>query len=458
MDKLFRLKISPVNQYFIGLAFNILFIIILLGSNTSYANLQLPEGRYSENLWKGTDVLTYVVPARNFLQYGIFGNGNSPDYHRTIGYPLFLAGSMKIFGKDALYFYFFFQAALFAFIYPALSRIAGILFKDSQSNIAVPAFLFFLVSGTYISMVPVILTDLFFAVIFTIGLCFGLEAIFKKSWKYLILHILFIGYAAQVRPLLSVYPIINFFILLLVAKEYLILKNRKIQLFLIVSTISLLWLCNAPSIRNYINHRLSDPSDVLSNNMLDYLAKDVLNYKGEQSTYLVMKKKVNNVTNISEIVKLKKKLAIEVFRKYPVTTIIQLGYNAGINLIEPHWMLATKYYGYHYMDIASIGHMPLKKSNFGLIIFTTFVFINIVLWILFSFSLVYFIRSGKSMVLIPIIILIFYFIIPTFMSGQGSRMRLPAEGLMVLCTFYYLEQKLFPKTSCDAEDKRLGYN
>jgi hypothetical protein len=109
MDKLFRLKLSPLNQYFIGLAFNILFIIILLSSNTSYSNLQLPEGRYSENLWKATDVLTYVFPARKFLQYGFFGIGDSPDYHRTIGYPLFLAGSIKIFGKDALYFIFFFK-------------------------------------------------------------------------------------------------------------------------------------------------------------------------------------------------------------------------------------------------------------------------------------------------------------------------------------------------------------
>jgi hypothetical protein len=307
-------------------------------------------------------------------------------------------------------------------------------------------------------MVPVILSDLFFAVIFTIGLCFGLEAIFRKSWKYLILHILFIGYAAQVRPLLSVYPIINFFILLLVAKDYLILKNRTIQLFLIVSTISLLWLCNAPSIRNYINHRLSDPTDVLSNNMFDYLAKDVLNRKGEQSTYLLMKNEVDNVKNISEIVRLKKKLAIEVFRKYPVTTIIQLGYNAGINLFEPYWIIAAKYYGYHYMDVESIRHMPLKKSNLVLIIFSFFVFINIVLWILFSCSLLYFFRSEKIMTLIPIIILFFYFVIPTFMSGQGCRMRLPAEGLMVLCTFYYLEQKLITKTYCDADDKRSGYN
>jgi hypothetical protein len=307
-------------------------------------------------------------------------------------------------------------------------------------------------------MVPVILSDLFFAVIFTIGLCFGLEAIISKSWKYLIFHILLIGYAAQVRPLLSLYPIINLFILTLVAKEHLILNNRKIYLFFIVSTISLLILCNAPSIRNYTNHKLFDPTDVLSNNMFDYLAKDVLNRKGEESTYLELRKRLDSATSISDIVKLKKTLAMEVFKKYPITTVYQIGYNAGINLFEPDWMIGAKYFGYYHMNIASTKHMLLKKSVLVFLMFTAFVIINIISWILFSFSIGYFIKSEKSIMLIPIIILIFYFIIPTFMSGQGSRMRLPAEGLMVLCIFYYLEQKFHPKTSGDAEHNLLRYN
>jgi hypothetical protein len=393
LEKIFRIRISLADQYVIGLVFNILYILILLSNQTSFANLQLPEGSYSGNLWKQTDVLTYVYPAKNFLQCGIFGIGTLPDYHRTIGYPLFWAGSIRVFGDNALYYVFFFQAVIFAFIYPALTRIANILFKEDQTSIAVPSFVFFLVSGTYISMVPVILTDLYFTVFFTLGLWFGLEAIVKKSWNYLILHILFIGYTAQVRPLLSLYPIINLFILMAVAKEYLSLKIFKVQIFLITSTVLLLILCNAPSLRNYINYRFIEPTDILSINMFNYLAKDVLNREGKKTEYQMMLTKVDNVKDISEKANLMKKLSIEVFRNYPLTTLTQLLYNAASNLFEPHWILATKFSGYFYMDVVTNKHMPLKKSPLVLLIFIFFLIVNIFLWVLFGFSLVYYIKS-----------------------------------------------------------------
>jgi len=441
------MRITPVNMYFIGVVVNLLYITILLCNPTSSANLQLPEGRYSENLWKQTDVLTYVYPARNFLHNGTIGYGSLPDYHRTTGYPLFLAGSIKLFGVYSLPVIFFLQALIFAGIYPALARIAAILFKDGQYSLMVPPFLFLLMFGTYIAMVPVVLTDLFFTAVFTFGLWCGLEAVLRKDWKYLLLHILLIGYAAQVRPLLSLYPLINLLLLMAVAKEHLTFRTTKIQLFLAVATVSLLVLCNAPSIRNYLNHGIVEPTDIVANNMFYYLAKDALTRNGEQSTYQLMKHRVDSVTVVPERVNLKEKLAITVFKKYPLTTLTQIFYNAASNLFEPHWLLTAGFFGLHYSDIKNGQHMPLRRSNLVLAIFGINVLLNIVVWIIFSFSLVYWLQSDRRLIIMPIIILIFYFLIPTFMAGQGGRMRLPAEGLIVLCSFYYLRRNLIAKNA-----------
>jgi hypothetical protein len=166
-------------QYLIGLSINCLYLFILFSSNTSYRNIQLPIGTYSENLWKGTDVLTYVGPARNFLEYRIFGFGTTPDYRRSIGYPFFLSSLMMLFGTHWIMFAWFVQAALFALIYPLLLRISTLLL-NSNDNAVIVSFLFLIVSGTYIVRVPVLLTDTFFTVLFTLGLWLGLESVKKK--------------------------------------------------------------------------------------------------------------------------------------------------------------------------------------------------------------------------------------------------------------------------------------
>ena len=137
---------SLIVQYFIGLAISVLLIIILLSTNITYENLQLPEGAYKENLWKGSDVLTYVHAARNFISTGTFEFENyiSP-YQRTIGYPFFLTILMRLFSDNWLIWAFFIQAIIIAFIFPAVSKISYIVFPDKKP-IAVAAFIFFIIA------------------------------------------------------------------------------------------------------------------------------------------------------------------------------------------------------------------------------------------------------------------------------------------------------------------------
>src|SRR5262245_22662497 len=204
---------SPGFQYLIGILINFSYILILINNSTSYQNLQVPEGIYSENLWQGSDVLSYVQPARNFIEYGIFGYGTMPDYHRTIGYPLFLSTLMRLFGSYWFIFTLFIQASIFALIYPLLSEISSTLFSSGKKAIII-SFLLLIFLRTYIVRVPQMLTDTFFTVFFMLGLWSGVKSIIEKSYKYLLLHILFMGYAAQVRPVLFLYPIVNCLVLI----------------------------------------------------------------------------------------------------------------------------------------------------------------------------------------------------------------------------------------------------
>ncbi len=118
-------------QYLIGVSLNLAFVLVLLSSGSTWKNVQLPEGEYKDNIMRGQDIMTYVNPARNFLDFGVFGAGIDPDAYRTIGYPLFLSIMMRIFGKNWLEATFFVQAFIFALIYPSLSVLAHIVCAPS---------------------------------------------------------------------------------------------------------------------------------------------------------------------------------------------------------------------------------------------------------------------------------------------------------------------------------------
>ena len=95
----------------------------------------------------------------------------------------------------------------------------------------------------------------------------------KQSWKFTLLHVGLIGYAAQIRPVLVLFPFINVLLLWMLAHKRHLAGSARTKVLLAGSTCALLLLCNAPSIRNYINYRLFMPSDLLAVNMFDFLER-----------------------------------------------------------------------------------------------------------------------------------------------------------------------------------------
>jgi hypothetical protein len=430
---------SPIVQYVIGLVVNVAFVVILLSTNASYRNLQLPEGDYQDNILNGSDVMTYVSPARNCLTYGVFGWGNMPDYHRTVGYPLFLALSMRMFGDSWLFWVFFVQAAFYACIYPALSKIAQILFPDNPS-LVVPAFCFYLISGAYITQVPILLTDTFFTVLFTVGLCFGLLSIVKQSWKYLILQLVIIGYAAQVRPTLAFYPILNVFILWLVARWYNVSDHKKVKIMIITSSAVLLLSCNAPSIRNYINYGFFAPTDIFSINLWTYMCKETMFDRGKQDSYEEMNRHIEDMWKseketraVRERLALQNKYVMEICRKYPATVVKRLAIASVGSLIYGHWVGVPKYWGYSWRP-GQEGYFKVSKLVFALLVIWFAIYA--VIYVFFSCFLVRLIKRRQWLFLFTIFILMCYFMIPTSVAASTGRIRLPVEGIIIMCTFY----------------------
>ena len=285
-----------VLSYFAGLALNLALLGILFNNETTFTNVQIPQGEYVENRWGRSDVMSYVKPARNFLEHGVLGKQDIPDYIRTVGYPAFLALMMYIGGDNWHIWVVVAQAVIFAAVYPALLKIADVLFEN-QRKLLMAVWGFCILSGVYIATVPAILTDLFTAVFFTLGLCFGVLMIVNRSWIYLILHLFFIGYAAQVRPTLGIYPVINIFVLLSVAR----LKGiRNIKSMIIAATVALLILCNLPSLRNYTNHGFFAPSERLSFNLFNENAKDILVKNGRQEDFEEFNRQVRSQDTVGE--------------------------------------------------------------------------------------------------------------------------------------------------------------
>jgi len=461
MSKKINLSSLPL-QYLVGLVVNIVFVVILLSTDVSYRNLQLPEGEYQNNIWAGSDVMTYVRPARNYLNYGVFGRENVPDYHRTVGYPLYLALMMKLFGDSWHIWALFVQAILYASIYPALSKITQILFPEKPS-LVVPAFCFFLISGAYFTRTPVLLTDLFFSVLFTIGVCFGLLSIVRQSWKYLFLHLIAIGYAAQVRPALILYPVVNVFVLWLVARRHGVSNRTRVKAMIVTSLAVLVLVCNAPSIRNYVHYVFFKPTDVFANGLFTYLGGRTMIDNGEQDAYEEMRKNVYETDNVAQRITLMEKYAMQICKKYPVTIMKQLIIYAAGNCLHSHLLVIPKYLGYNWR--ARPGERaPLKQSKlvFGLLV--TWCVVYMLIWMFFLCYLLLLIKEREWLFLFTISMLVCYILIPTFVAGGGGRMRLPVEGIIVVCAFYMISQvrhnavpkrllarrvhKLQPRTGC----------
>ncbi len=422
----------PITQYFLGLILNILFLITLYSFSSSFINVQIPSGKYLNNIWNTSDVISYVDPAKNFIKHGVFGENMTPDHFRTIGYPALISFFCFAFGKYWLLTLQVFQSIIFAFIYPFVSSTIKILLPQSNDKLIKTIFLSLCFFGVYFTRGAMILTDTLFVLLFVISFYFGLKTYMSKNKKYIITYLFICTITSLIRPTLTLLPLLNIAVGYFVSKQY-NLNIKKTFLKSLLISISLFLLINISTLRNHINYSFDSPSSVIGLNAFEYLSKKVLIMEGKTSDYNSYKNELNSITDISKKDKKYKAIMYKTIVYYPISTIKVLSFNT-INLFLSENLISntSNYFNYNWKTTKN-SFYPYKTSK--IIYFFTYFFMVLyaLLWLLFFLKIIDLLRNSDFKLLFIISILILMFIVPAILTGDGgARFRLPFEHILFI--------------------------
>ncbi len=391
-------------------------------------SLTLPDGdNQVGHPWQGSDVMTYVEPARSFLETGVFARNGVPDLHRTVGYPAFLALMMWAFGDMWLPMAYIFQLLIFASFFPAVTLVIQSWFPERE-NLPSVVFGILLLNGAALAYTGLLLTDLFFSALLMAGIAAGLLAVRRVSWLLAMLHIGVIAWAAQVRPTLGLFAVVNVCFMVYTAKRWQLLHLPMIKPIIAISALMVLIAGNGPAVRNYFNHGIFTPTNVLSNGLARYLAGPVLIEAGQKDIYDRKLQEFKSSSGVEQI-EIQKKFALETFAAYPFLVSKRLAYHAFWNLFEPHWEYILNVFGsgFYLNQILDDNGQLNKKIVWGVGFWLGYLLI-------YGFFLVFVIRAllqGEFVFLVGLV----FFLMPllaSFMNGQGARMRLYAEPILLI--------------------------
>jgi hypothetical protein len=388
----------------------------------------------AEWCWTWSDTDTYVQPAESFLRDGVFGRDGIPEYRRTIGYPLFLAFGMKTAawtGIDWRTWVYVLQAVVFALAYPALYHLARRLFGLTR-RVALACLALILTSGVFVSYVPVLLSDALFATAFITGISSGVAAIEKRSWAWALLHAALIAYAANIRPMLVLFSPAALILHGSLAGKLGRLAEPRVRRLLAGMFLLTLAGSQTPALRNKLHHGAWVASELGSNALYDYLAREVLRHQGREAIYQTGAAQIDRLEgprNIGKRAAARKQEAVRVFMEYPLTTAAAMAYNELLNMVETHWnntlfYMARQTWYKDYVD----GSVRWSPAAFAVGLF--FVMVYGVLYLAAGIRLIALRKRWAAVFAITL------FLFPMAISAtnyQGARFRLWLEPFVVLC-------------------------
>ncbi len=440
--------------YIGGLSATLIYVGCLLWTPEGREIFNAPYGFYDGQYWVNTDAINYVRPARYFITDGAFldhlggtltpGHWHVcspqeagipcdqfetqliPTYHREIGYPLIIAGFMKIFGPAWDLVLSAFNILAFAFIYPVLLLTAKLIFPARwPTSFSLWPFLFLLISGTYVMQVPFYLADMTLTLLFVVGIYYGLKSLVSLRWNDLILHVAFLGFAAVVKPILAYFAVVDAIILISFARYRDTLSHSRARIFILISVCGVLLASQINSYRNFINNKSFIPSDVLATNMFCLFSKKISEVAGNKELYATGIKGLYEIDsrNIQYINQQKLALAKEIILSHPLIAGSVAVRNAMSVLYRSHFHLFGR---------------SLVREPFSWPVWIVLFPLNYVLYafaygafLLFCLRLI---KRNEILMLLALIVFIGYMLGPTF-TAEGSRMRLPVEGFIVMFAF-----------------------
>jgi hypothetical protein len=436
---------SPFFQYFTGLFINLVIILILTSSKVSYHNLQVPENNLQSNIWTNDDPYYYVILAKNYLGNGVVGEGGVPTAARTVGYPLYLAIMITIFGNNWQFKLFFLQAIIFAFIYPVFTTIIKLIFSDNR-QLVIWSFLFMLLSGMYTTWTTVLMPDMLFTLILSCGICFAILAIKHQSWIYLAVHVILIGLSAQLKPILFLYFFPEVLILVALAKKYGVMKLKKIRLIILSSTLLIFILCNLPTLRNYINYGILSPSTVMENNLFYSHTTRILSKDNNSKTIDSLYSRMDTIQVLRDKLHSEIQYFIKTIFQHPCIAIEIFVENIFKTMFNNYYYNFSHYWGSNIGSVRFDFHKDLlKKMDLIFYVSVIFSFIYLVIYIMFIYFCVRLIKNSKYLFLFTILIFMLYFLVPSGFVWGALRFRLPIEGFIIIFSLYQLQQLLIGK-------------
>jgi len=430
-----------VRYYCVALAICFLALLVLALHPTSRVSLTVPDGAHLDNPFQGSDTMTYVVPAKTFLESGEFLRQGKPDIHRTIGYPFFIASMMFVFGKHWPAALLIIQVFFFAALFPATVLIREIWFAGQKKCTGIIMMLLF-ACGLGTAYVGQMLTDQLFSTLFLLGFALGLLALVRGSWFLLVLHLVLLSFTAQLRPTLAIFWLAELLLMIYTAKLWNIsIKGRAVQM-ITFSVLVLALTGNAPAIRNYINHGIFTPSDVFADGLSTYLARPVKISVGGQEEYTIIADSIANLDDQHKMLA-KKKFALETIEQYPIATIKRVSYHVYWNLFEPHW----EYIAFVYNTGFSLNSMVDDKGNIKKKLLFSLPFFIFYLIIYFFVFLALLRKIGeKEWCLLAGLIVLGASLAASFITGQGARMRLYIEPILVCFAVCEMRFLLFQRS------------
>jgi hypothetical protein len=231
------------------------------------------------------------------------------------------------------------------------------------------------------------------------------------------------------------YAIINVFVLLSIARKYGISSKGRIRAMIAASSASILLICNLPSFRNYFNYGVFKPTDILESNLFNYLGKNVMTDRNNIDAYEDMRKGIEEAKELGEVLKLRREYALQIYKKYPGTTLRYYICNAVPVMGHTHLLHIAHFWGYHWEDESSPEGPTLKGSNliFAMLLFWYVIYLAI--YILLLSFLIRLLKAGNWLFLFTIIIYIAYFMLPSYLAVGGNRHRLTIEWLIAIVAF-----------------------
>lgn len=319
-------------MFVLGVAIHLLYLFVLLQI--------APADNWN---WAHADTETYLVPAQSYMRSGVFARQGEPDFFRTIGYPFFLSGALKlgaILSMDWRLVVYALHTVIFALIYPAIYFMGREVFGLTRA-FSIGCAGFTLCSGAFISYVPVILSDALFATLLIAGVASGFLAVRRHSLGWGLVHVVAIVYAASVRPMLAFYPISAAGLHWAYARTGLRSGEETNRVLILAMCLFTLVGVQFSAARNWIHHGVFTPSEIASINLYEYLAKDVLAMNSQTPRYEQVQARLHEQGQqsggLKNRISMRKAESWGVYRDYPAETAALMMHNTLLNTLEPHW-------------------------------------------------------------------------------------------------------------------------